>query len=114
MIIFILAAMLGAVTRYLIDFYLPQHGILLVNILGSFAAGCLLVCAMVLQFHESVLQVLVGGLAGSLTTYSTVAVTAAQQHLRGTGGAWKTWILQVGLSIAACLCGVVIALLLVT
>ena len=114
MIVFILAAMLGSVSRYLIDFYLPRHGILLVNILGSFIAGCLLSLTIVFQLNDAVVQAISGGFAGSLTTFSTVAVSAAQQHMQGAGGAWKLWILQVGLSIAACLFGVVMSLWLIT
>ncbi|WP_022871245.1 fluoride efflux transporter FluC [Yaniella halotolerans] len=113
MIIFIIAAMIGAVARYLVDLYLPKHGILLINILGSCAAGSLLVFTVVFQFDEHIAKALVGGFAGSLTTYSTVAVVAAQHHHNGTGSAWKTWSVQVGASVAACLSGIGIALLLI-
>lgn len=113
MIIFILAALLGSVARYLVDFYLPRHGILFVNMLGSFIAGSVLSLAVVFQLNDTVVQAIIGGFAGSLTTFSAVAIAAAEQHMQGTGSAWKTWILQVGLSIAACLFGIFITLLLV-
>src|SRR5699024_12798545 len=75
---------------------------------------CLLSLTLVFQLNAAVIQAISGGFAGSLTTFSTVAVSAAQQHMQGTGGAWKLWILQVGLSIAACLFGVVMSLWLIT
>lgn len=113
MIIVTLAAMLGSVARYLADFYLPRHGILLVNMLGSFIAGSVLSLSVVFQLNDAVVQAIIGGFAGSLTTFSTVAVSAAQQSHNGIGSAWKTWLLQVGLSIAACLFGIVVSLLFV-
>jgi len=113
MMLFILAAILGSVSRYLADFYLPRHGILLINILGSFVAGSVLTLATIFQFNEILVQAILGGFAGALTTYSTVAVIAAQQHLDGTGSAWKTWILHAGLSITACLCGLVLPVLVI-
>lgn len=114
MMLFILAAVVGSVARYLVDVYLPRHGILLVNILGSCIAGSVLSLAVEFQLDSTLVQVIIGGFAGSLTTFSTVAVSAAQQHLQRTGSVWKTWMFQVGLSIAACLVGSFSTLLLVT
>jgi fluoride ion exporter CrcB/FEX len=104
-VLFCLAAGLGAVLRYVADYYLPRHGILLVNILGSLLAGVTLGHATMLGFQNVLTQVILGGFAGSMTTYASVAVTAAQQRTHRTRGAVKTWTLHVGLSLAACLCG---------
>lgn len=112
MIVFLLAAAVGAVARYLANFYLPRHGILLVNMLGSCIAGATVALATMSHINEIVVQILVGGFAGSLTTYSTVAVTTAEQHINGTGSGFKTWAMQFGLSIAACITGAVIPIVL--
>lgn len=111
MIIFILAAMLGAVGRYLANFYLPRHGILLVNMLGSGIAGMVIGLTAFFDIHPIIVQAVTGGFAGSLTTFSTVAVTAAEQHIHRTGSPLKTWGLQVGLSTAACLVGMSLTVL---
>ncbi|OAV62567.1 fluoride efflux transporter FluC [Enteractinococcus helveticum] len=108
MTVFLLAAALAAVLRYLADFYLPRYGILIVNIIGSFIAGVILTLAAILQIHETVVQVVFGGFAGSLTTYSTVAILAAEQRGNRTGSATRTWFAHVGLSIVACVCGVML------
>lgn len=110
MLPFCIAAGLGAVLRYLADLYLPRYGILLVNILGSFIAGATLGLASAYSFPTAFTQLILGSFAGSLTTYATVAVTTAQQRSQGTGGATKTWTVQVGLSIAACLIGLLSAI----
>lgn len=113
MIIFLVAGALGAVIRYLADFYLPRHGILLVNIIGSCIAGAVLSMTTIFSFDDILVQIVFGGFAGSLTTYSTVAVTAAHEYMHNsTGRGVKTWGAHVGLSIAACLTGAIVALLL--
>lgn len=108
MTVFLLAAALAAVLRYLADLYLPRYGILLVNIIGSFIAGIILTLGAIVQIHETVVQVIFGGFAGSLTTYSTVAIVAAEQYGNRTGRATRTWFAHVGLSIVACVCGVIV------
>lgn len=108
MTVFLLAAALAAVLRYLADLYLPRYGILLVNIIGSFIAGGILTLGAIVQIHETVVQVIFGGFAGSLTTYSTVAILVAEQCGNRTGSATRTWFTHVGLSIVACVCGVIL------
>lgn len=105
MILFVVAAALGAVVRYVTDFYLPRYGILLVNSIGSYIAGIIFGLALLKDVPEPIVHVVVGGLAGSLTTYSTVAVAAAEHHLDRTASATITWLLHIGLSVAACLMG---------
>lgn len=112
MIMFLVAAALGAAARYVADFYLPRHGILLVNIIGSCIAGIIVGLVLVTNIPDAIVHIVVGGFAGSLTTYSTVAVAAAEHRLDRTGSATKTWTVQVGLSVAACLLGILSALVL--
>lgn len=111
MIIFVFAAMLGAIGRYLANFYLPRHGILVVNMLGSCIAGIILGLILFLDLNPIIVQAVTGGFAGALTTFSTVAVTAAEQQINGRGSALKTWCLQVGLSTAAGLTGLFVTML---
>lgn len=106
MTLFVVAAALGAVARYMTDFYLPRYGILLVNTIGSYIAGLIFGLTLLTNVPDPIVHVVVGGLAGSLTTYSTVAVAAAEHRLERTGSATMTWLLHVGLSVAACLMGV--------
>ena len=110
MIIFVLAAALGAILRYLANLYLPRRGILLANIAGSFIAGSVLTLATTFAVDSVLIEAVFGGFTGSLTTYSTVAVTAAEQRINRTGSATKIWGSQVGLSMAACLAGIIIML----
>ena len=107
MLLFCLAAGVGAVLRYLMDFYLPRHGILLVNILGSFLAGTVWGASTELSIDASIVQLVLGGFAGSLTTYATVAVSTAQQRLSRKGSPSRTWALQMGLSVTACCFGLI-------
>src|SRR5699024_501726 len=108
MIIFVLAAALCAIIRYLATLYLPRRGILLANIADLFIAGSAFTLASAFAINNFVFEAVFGDFAGSLTTYSTVAVTAAEQHINSTGNATKIWISQVGLSITACLAGITV------
>jgi|SRR5699024_1233652 len=111
MMVFVAAAALGAIIRYLANLYLPRRGILLANIAGSFVAGSVLTLATTFAVNSVIFEAVFGGFTGSLTTYSTVAVTAAEQRINRTGSATKIWISQVGLSIAACLTGITLTLI---
>lgn len=104
---FVLAAAVGAILRYMADLYIPRHGILIVNILGSLVAGIVTGLAFLDRMDPHIAVILIGGFAGSLTTYSTVALTAALQHINGTGSPIITWGLHLGSSIAAALLGLV-------
>ena len=102
---FCLSAGLGAVLRYIADVYLPHRGILVVNILGSFLAGAALGLLHCADVDPAVAHIVLGGFAGSLTTYATVALATAEQRIQRTGSAARTWLLQVGLSILGCCLG---------
>lgn len=105
MIWFCFAAGLGAVLRYIADLYLPRRGILVVNVLGSFLAGAVLGLIHFVDVDPAVGHIVLGGFAGSLTTYATVALAAAEQRIQRTDSAARTWLLQVGLSSLACCIG---------
>lgn len=109
LVLFVLASAVGAVLRYLADRYLPRRGILLVNLIGSGLAGVAAGLALEQVIDARLVLILLGGLAGSLTTYSTVALTAAQQSLEKPGRAVITWLQHVGLSILACSLGLIAA-----
>lgn len=107
---FVLAAAVGSVLRYLADFYLPRRGILLVNIVGSCVAGIVFGLTWSQLLDERLVLVLLGGFTGSLTTYSTVAVTTAQQAHNRPRQAVKTWLQHVGLSVLGCAFGIIVTL----
>lgn len=110
MMLFMLAAGIGAVLRYLADLYMPSYGVLVVNILGALFSGVVLGLALQQYLTDTFVTVLLGGFAGSLTTFSTVAVQTAQQQRAGAGGVLRTWSLHVGLSVAGALCGLALSL----
>lgn len=105
-VVFILAAAAGAVVRYLADFYLPKRGVLLVNIVGSCLAGLITGLVLTARVDDMVAGIFVAVFAGSLTTYSTVALTTAL-HTAGQkrDKALVIWFQHVGLSTAACVLG---------
>lgn len=106
MIVFGLAAALGAVLRYLADTYLPRRGILLVNIVGAFLAGSVLGAVLYFKLPEDVATLLIGGFTGALTTYSTVALQTVLTSPTDDGiGPWRLWAAHVGLSVLACAVG---------
>lgn len=76
-----LAGASGAVLRLLADYYL-ERGILIVNILGSFVAG---LAAGLLSGPDALVarEIWLTGVAGALTTFSTVSVSTARDALSG-------------------------------
>ena len=90
MIWFCLAAGLGAVLRYIADLYLPRRGILVVNIVGSLLAGAALGILHFVDAAPAMAHIVLGGFAGSLTTYATVALAAADQRIQRIGSAGRT------------------------
>lgn len=112
MIWFCLAAGMGAVLRYLADFYLPRRGIIFVNTVGSFLAGVAFGVFQGLEVSPAVQQLVLGGFLGSLTTYATVALYAAEQRVEHSRSGARPWVIQVGLSLAACSCGLLAAVML--
>lgn len=106
MIMFCLAAALGAVLRHLADTYFPRRGILLVNIIGAFLAGSVLGAISHFNLPEDVATLLIGGFTGSLTTYSTVALqTVLCSPADDAARPWRLWAAHVGLSVLACAVG---------
>ncbi|MEV4902284.1 CrcB family protein [Citricoccus sp. NPDC055426] len=98
-----LAGACGAVLRLLADHYLPSRGILVANTVGSLVAG---IAAGTLS--GVALEVWLTGVAGALTTFSTVSVSTARDALSGrfaaAAGSWAAHIvaglLAVGLGLA--------------
>src|SRR5690625_3504570 len=103
--VFIFAAAVGAVLRYLADFYLPTRGILLVNVLGSCLAGVIVGLTWAAVVDTFLAELLLGGFAGSMTTYSTVALSTARQTAENLNTVVVTWLEHVGWSTAACVIG---------
>lgn len=98
---------LGAVLRYLADALLPSRGILLVNVLGSFLAGVVLGTVVGSDSSETTTLLLATGLAGSLTTFSTVSLAAGQALIeRRFRTALATVLLHYGTSLTAAALGV--------
>jgi fluoride exporter len=80
-----LAGAVGAVLRLVADHYLHPHGILVANVVGSFIAG-------LASGAAGGDAVWVTGLAGALTTFSTVSVSTARDALSGRfRAAAATW-----------------------
>lgn len=78
----------GAVLRQLTSVALAGRsrvplGVLVVNVVGSFIAGV----ALAAPFEPTLQLVLVSGLCGGLTTFSTLAVETVQLVLEGKRGA---------------------------
>ena len=101
-----LAGAAGAVLRLVADHYLPRVGILLVNVVGSFVAG---VATGLLTDEAQFLWLT--GVAGALTTFSTVSVATARLvldgHLRSAAGSWA---LHLGLGLLAVAVGLGVGL----
>lgn len=113
-----LGGALGAVTRLLLDRFLP-FGILLAN-----TAGCLILGYLYGEFshrqeqgfHEAgffsepVLTVVVFGVLGALSTFATVSLRAAQHWISGRRlQAAGMWVLHVGCGFAAAALGIALS-----
>lgn len=107
---FILASAVGAVLRYLADFYLPAWGILLANVVGSGIGGFVFGLAWKGLVDPVLVLILLSGFAGSLTTYSTVALTTARQWTDSTRAVARTWLQHTSWSIVACMLGLFITI----
>ncbi|MGM7670112.1 fluoride efflux transporter FluC [Microbacterium sp. A93] len=105
-----LAGATGAVLRLLADHYLPSRGILLANALGSLVAG---LAAGLLSGPDSAVarEIWLTGVAGALTTFSTVSVSTARDALSGrfaaAAGSWAAHLaagllaVSLGLAVGA-------------
>lgn len=97
---------LGAALRYVADTLLPSHGILLVNVLGSLIAGAVFAAVWGAGASESTTIFLATGLAGSLTTFSTVSLAAGKALLeRRYRTTLSTLLLHYGASLTAATLG---------
>lgn len=87
----------GAVLRLAADHYLPARGILVANTLGSLVAG---LAAGTLA--GVALEIWVVGVAGSLTTFSTVSVSTARDALSGRfAAAAASWAAHLAAGLIA-------------
>ena len=103
---------LGAVLRQLTSVSLAGRGripwgVLVVNVVGSFIAGL----ALALPLDPTVQLVIVSGVCGGLTTFSTFAVETIQLVSEGKHRAAAASVaLNLALAVPAALLGIVLAL----
>lgn len=120
-----LAGALGAVTRFLLDWYVSVRGVLWANLTGSFLAGMATVLLGRGSLHAmdvvavgtvaepvalpAALIVLLG-FTTSLTTFSTVSVRTAEHLMeRRWGSAARMWLAHLGGGLAAAVAGALVA-----
>ncbi|WP_431859787.1 fluoride efflux transporter FluC [Micrococcus terreus] len=115
-----LAGALGAVTRFLLDWYVSVRGVLWANLAGSFLAGAATALLGRGSLHAtdvmasgSVLPaalIVLVGFTTALTTFSTVSVRSAEQVLdRQWGAAVRMWLTHLGGGLAAAVAGALVA-----
>lgn len=120
-----LAGALGAVTRFLLDWYVSVRGVLWANLTGSFLAGMATVLLGRGSLHAmDVMAVGTGaepvalpaalivllGFTTSLTTFSTVSVRTAEHLMeRRWGSAARMWLAHLGGGLAAAVAGALVA-----
>lgn len=111
---------LGAVLRHLVSVSLAGRGripwgVLVVNVVGSFIAGVALGAPLGGAYSSAVQLVIVSGVCGGLTTFSTFAVDTVQLVLAGK---YRAALASVGLTLAlgmpAALGGLLLGLALAT
>lgn len=108
-----LGGFVGAILRYLlgylfafISFGFPL-GTLGVNFIGAFLIGAVTEIAVgSVPLHPNLLLFLTVGLCGGFTTFSTFSLETVQLFEKGRTGAA---FLYIGVSVAACLVGVLLA-----
>ena len=115
-----LAGALGAVTRFLLDWYVSVRGVLWASLAGSFLAGAATALLGRGSLHAtdvmasgSVLPaalIVLVGFTTALTTFSTVSVRSAEQVLdRQWGAAVRMWLTHLGGGLAAAVAGALVA-----
>ena len=120
-----LAGALGAVTRFLLDWYVPGRGVLWANLVGSFLAGMATALlgrgslhAMDVMAAGAVAEpvalpaalIVLLGFTTSLTTFSTVSVRTAEHLMeRRWGSAARMWLTHLGGGLAAAVAGALVA-----
>jgi CrcB protein len=91
-VVVIVAGAVGSVLRYLVGLAGARASwpwpVLLVNVTGSLIAGA--------AIHTDVALVAVTGLAGGLTTFSTLSVETVQLTMTGR---WRAALLSVGANV---------------
>lgn len=104
-----LGGAVGAVSRYLLDRYLPG-GLLAANVLGCFGLGLLYGLLVSGEGPDRATSVvLAAGLLGALTTFATVSLRSAQLWLDGRRwAAAGLWVAHAGLGFAAAACGLLL------
>jgi len=108
------AGALGALARYLVSTLLAGRGslpwaVVVVNVVGSFAAGL----ALGLPLDSTVQLIIVSGFCGGLTTFSTLSVETVQLVLDGKRRAAALSVtLNLVIGIAAVIVGLGLARLL--
>lgn len=120
-ILMILAAgAAGAVARFFISRALPTaarpervpRAVLIVNTAGSFVAGVGLALGMTGFIPDGIALVVVTGLCGGLTTFSTFSVETMELFIQGAGAvAWRSIAANLGFSLTAAAAGFVPAYL---
>lgn len=91
------AGAVGAVLRYLVARSTPAPwGVLVVNAAGSALGGVVLGLAQLGGVSGDIRLILLGGLCGGLTTFSTFSVESIQLVLAGR---WRTAALSVAANL---------------
>ncbi|MDO9590938.1 MAG: CrcB family protein [Microcella sp.] len=102
---------LGAVLRQLTSVSLAGRGripwgVLVVNVVGSFIAGVALAAPLGDVYTSTAQLIIVSGLCGGITTFSTLAVETIQLALEGKHRAAATSVaLNLALGVPAALLG---------
>lgn len=99
----LVAGALAALVRYLVSRRFPTsaspgqlpRGVLIVNVVGSFVGGVAVAVGQSLDAGD-LRYVLLGGVAGGLTTFSTFSVETIQLTIEGR---WRTAATSVGANL---------------
>lgn len=99
-------AAFGALARYSIAGLLPEYGIIVVNISGSFIIGVLLHERFELSLTPDFKMAIMVGFLGSLTTFSSFSLESIKLLLGGQVLLASGYIVMMNVcSIGACLLG---------
>lgn len=111
-----LGGAIGSVARYLVNISVPRllgHGFpyatMLVNVLGSFLMGVLVV-VLAMKSGNRFAPFLMTGVLGGFTTFSAFSLDAAKLWEAGQGGAAAGYVIgTVGLGLGALFAGMTFA-----
>jgi len=106
-----LGGFFGSIARYLITDYVSRHttisfpyGTLIVNVVGSFIIGVLMLVSFKTFLTTDTVRMVVGvGFLGALTTYSTFSYETLQLLQKGN---WNLALMNIGLNVFGCLLAV--------